>query len=114
MPTALRLADAIIVLNRNALTTLYVVPDATAQATTDASGIGLLPGTDTLDPDLSLTRQSRDDETRYFLRVEKGEDMALLPVSYAFAIDSYRASGSESVYPSNKLRYGHMQAWGTT
>ncbi len=99
---------------QDAFTTLHAVKDNTAQASTDESGIAVLPGTDTLDPDLSITTRYRDEDTRYFLRVEKDGDMALLPVAQSFIIDAYRASGSESVYPSNKERYGHMRAWGTT
>ncbi len=114
MATGAPVADAKITLYQDAFTTLHAVLDSTAQATTDASGIGVLPGTETLDPDLSITRRYRDTDSRYFLRVEKGEDMALLPIGDAFAINSYRASGSEFAYPFNKLRYGHMSAWGTT
>lgn len=85
-----------------------------ASATSDANGIALLPGTQTLDPDLMLTREYDINNPRYFVRASKGEDMAILPVSGAFEINSYRSSGSESVYPSNQVRYGHMKAWGTT
>ncbi len=98
----------------DAFTTLHTVKDLAAKAVTDAKGIAVLPGTDTLDPDLSLTQVYQDEDKRYFLRVEKDDDMALLPISQHFIIDSYRSSGSEDVYPSNKERYGHMRAWGTT
>jgi alpha-2-macroglobulin len=108
-------ANAKVSLYEDAFTTLKAMKKPAAQATTNAMGVALLPGTDTLDPDLSLTMDKyRDEDMRYFLRVEKGDDMALLPVAPSFLIDAYRSSGSESVYPSNKERYGHMRAWGTT
>ncbi len=114
MATGAPVAGAEVNLYQDAFTTLHAVKDSTARATTDARGVAVLPGTDTLDPDLSITGIYRDEDTRYFLRVRKGEDMALLPIAPSFVIDSYRSSGSESVYPSNKKRYGHMRAWGMT
>ena len=115
MASGAPVANAKVSLYEDAFTTLQAMKKPSAQATTDALGVALLPGTDTLDPDLSMTmRKYQDSDTRYFLRVEKGDDIALLPVSYSYEIDSYRTSGSESVYPSNKERYGHMRAWGTT
>lgn len=90
-------------------------PDSKAQtAVTDASGIARLPGTETLDPDLSLTLNYGIEKPSYFVRVVKDGDMALLPLSYNYLINSYRASGNEAVYPSSLERYGHMRAWGTT
>lgn len=114
MTTGEPVSGAKISLYQDAITTMGNVKDATARGTTDAQGIALLPGTDTLDPDLSLTNKWRTEDTRYLLRVEKDGDMALLPVSQSFIIDNYRATGSEMVYPSNKERYGHMRTWGTT
>ena len=99
----------------DSFTDMQAMKKSAASAMTDKDGVALLPGTDRLDPDLAMTmRTYSDHDKRYFLRVEKGEDMALLPVAQSFLIDSYRSSGSESVYPSNKERYGHMRAWGTT
>ncbi len=114
MTTGAPVANAKVSIYQDAFTRLHAVKDSTARTMTDASGIAVLPGTDTLDPDLSFTTKYREEDTRYFLRVEKGDDMALLPIAQSFAIDTYRASGSESVYPSPKYRYGHMYAWGTT
>ena len=114
MATGEPVADANVSLYQDAFTTLHTATDITARATTDASGLALLPGTDTLDPELSITTRYRDEDSRYFLRVEKGDDMALLPIAQSFTIDAYRASGSEAVYPSNQMRYGHTRAWGTT
>ncbi len=114
MATGAPVAGATVSLYKDALTTLHAVTDVTAKAETDSDGLATLPGTDTLDPDLTVTQAYGDDKTRYFLRVDKGGDMALLPVSQSYIIDNYRSSGSESVYPTNKERYGHMRSWGTT
>jgi alpha-2-macroglobulin len=114
MATGAPVSGAKVSLYKDALTTLHVVNDVTASATTDDNGLAALPGTDTLDPDLSLTQAYGDDKTRYFVRVDKGSDMALLPISQSYIIDSYRSTGSEAVYPTNRERYGHMRAWGTT
>jgi len=114
MATGQPVADANVSLYKDAFTTLHTATAFSAKATTDASGMALLPGTDTLDPDLSITNRYSDEDQRYFLRVEKDADMALLPLAQSFTIDTYRASGSESVYPYKQMRYGHMRAWGTT
>ncbi|MEJ0009707.1 MAG: MG2 domain-containing protein [Alphaproteobacteria bacterium] len=107
-------AGARVSIYRDGFYTLQAPKRVDAAATTGADGIAVLPGTETLDPDLTLTRVYDKHDTRYFVRIQKGADLALLPVSGSFEIDSYRASGSESVYPSYKERYGHMRAWGTT
>ncbi len=115
MATGAPVATAKVSLYQGAFTTLQNPKKVSAQVTTDTMGVALLPGTDTLDPDLAITARSyKDEDTHYFLRVQKGDDMALLPVTQSFMIDSWRTSGSESVYPSNKERYGHVRAWGTT
>jgi alpha-2-macroglobulin len=114
MATGAPVSGAKVSLYKDAMTTLHAATDMTATAITDHSGLATLPGTDTLDPDLTITEAYGDEKTRYFVRVDKGADMALLPISQAFIIDSYRSSGSEAVYPTNRERYGHMRAWGTT
>ena len=45
--------------------------------------------------------------------MDRGEDVALLPLTYDFAVDIWRAS-NEEIYPSNLPRNGHLRAWGTT
>lgn len=107
-------AGASVALYEDALPHLQLVKKANVEAVTNDSGVAILPGTDTLDPRLDITRRYRDEDSHLFVRVQKGDGMALLMVSPDYMIDSYRSSGSESVYPSNKQRYGHMRAWGTT
>jgi alpha-2-macroglobulin len=114
MTSGAPVAGAKVSLFKDTMATIHAVADVTSVALTDEFGLATLPGTDTLDPDLALTSAYGDDKTRYFLRVDKDGDMALLPVSQSFIIDNYRSSGSESVFPTNRERYGHMRVWGTT
>ena len=114
MATGAPVSGSTVSLYKDTFAKLHAVADKTATAMTDENGLASLPGTDVLDPDLSITRAYGEDKTQYFLRVDKGTDMALLPISQAFVIDNYRSSGSEAVSLSNMERYGHMRAWGTT
>ncbi|MBY0407022.1 MAG: hypothetical protein K2Q01_04970, partial [Rickettsiales bacterium] len=97
-----------------AFTALGLPGEMLAESVTDASGVAVLPGAETLDPALTVLEHYRDEEEHFFVRVVKGEAQALLPLTYAFNINAWRASGSYSVYPSAKERYGHMRSWGTT
>jgi hypothetical protein len=107
-------AGAKVGLFTQAFTELHKPEHYDAQAVTDEDGVAVLPGTETLDADLSVMAHYRDDETHFFVKVSKGNEMALVPLSYNFMVNNYRASGSDSVYPSNKQRYGHMHTWGMT
>ncbi|MCH2038183.1 MAG: MG2 domain-containing protein [Rickettsiales bacterium] len=83
---------------------------------TDESGIATFKGTSDLDPSLSLLgwcRQYKDDCERFFLRVDKGDAMAVMPLDRRFEINSYRVSNN-SVWASSRPRYGHIDTWGTT
>ncbi len=114
MATGAPVAGAKISLFKDTFLTLHTATDETAATVTDEYGLATLPGTATLDPDLALLNAYGEDKMRLFLRVDKDGDMALLPVSPSFAIDNYRSTGSESIYPTNRERYGHMRVWGTT
>jgi len=84
-----------------------------AEARTDASGLARLPGGETLDPSLDYRSQWGRDGERLFLKVVRGEDMALLPLDHRYAIDAGRVSNWE-VSTWGKQRNGHIRAWGTT
>jgi len=76
---------------------------------TDTSGIAHLAGISQFDPDLKLFRYWQPYKSeRYFLRVEKGKDMALLPLDNNFQITS------EGAWSQLQKVHGHTQAWGTT
>jgi hypothetical protein len=90
-------------------------PKGTPVAVTDASGIAMLPGGVSLDPDLKLrqTIYAYDNGPMLLVKVSRGEDLALVPLDYAFQVDT----GSASHYQVNerlRKRYGHVHAWGST
>ena len=79
------------------------------KGTTDASGIVHLAGIKQFDPDLNTLRNWQPDRAeRYFLRVGKGQDMALLP------LDSHFRIISRGAWSRLQKRHGHTRAWGTT
>lgn len=84
-----------------------------AQAKTDANGVALLPGYETMDPRGELLDQWNDGKPRLAVVVQKGEAMALLPTGYDFEVDLWRAS-NEKIYSTTLNRHQHMRAWGTT
>lgn len=86
--------------------------DVLASADTDKNGLAVLPGTQTLDPTLELYRSYRDDQPRLFIRVDKGDDMALLPAGNEYEVQLWNIA--TDVYNSNSTLYGHMKAWGMT
>jgi uncharacterized protein YfaS (alpha-2-macroglobulin family) len=86
--------------------------DEIATADTDETGIALLPGTDVLDPTLTYSRAYKDTDTRLFVRVEKGEDMALLPIAYDYEVQLWNVA--DDVWTNPNQKFGHMKAWGMT
>jgi uncharacterized protein YfaS (alpha-2-macroglobulin family) len=83
-------------------------------ALTDKDGLAILPGAQTLDPDQAMLNAWGDDKTRLFLRVDKGADMALLPLSHDFAIETWQAADQENLPNANRPQHGHLLAWGMT
>jgi uncharacterized protein YfaS (alpha-2-macroglobulin family) len=88
-------------------------PDRLTHGSTDAFGITVLAGTKTLDPTLGTLGNYGLKKPHLFARVQKGKDLALLPLDGPFRVDTYRASGN-TLWPDMRRRYGHMHAWGTT
>lgn len=104
--------DAKITVYKATLSSPAYPEEPLAAAKTDENGIALLPGLDTLDPDLSLNRSYRDDEQRLFVRVDKGEDMALLPIAYEYEVQLWNIA--TDLYTNTMEKFGHMKAWGMT
>ena len=75
---------------------------------TDANGLAKLPGLDSIDPDQKLINSWRADEPRWFLRIDAGEDLALLPLDHQFRAWNY------GVATYNRPKFGHIRSWGTT
>ncbi|MBI1215437.1 MAG: large extracellular alpha-helical protein [Alphaproteobacteria bacterium] len=106
-------SGADVTLYKDALSNLSAPKDPLGAAVTDENGIAMLPGTDKADPQLLLDRNWNDGQDKLFVRVQKGDDLAVMPLNYDFIIDTWRAS-NESIYPANKRKYGHIVTWGTT
>ncbi len=95
--------------------TLSQIPSSGPSADTDASGIAMLPGGATLDPDGVLRQPDYSNEGRpqLMVLVQRGQDLALLPLDYDFAVNTYVASHDKVGEDIRKV-YGHLHAWGTT
>lgn len=115
MATGAPVAGATVKVYRGRLVDLAVPKpdDIFARAVTDDNGLAILPGNEELDPDQAYARNWGDEEEKLFVRADKGEDMALMPLSYNFGINTWRIS-SENIYARSVKRYGHMMAWGAT
>lgn len=110
--------DASVSVYTDRISNLSASAQALARSTTDASGIAVLGGTRELDPQLQLLGYGcqaahPDDCPRLFVRVDHEEDFALIPLGYAFEVDSYRAS-NYTVWSQGLPEFGHLRAWGTT
>ncbi|MFO1242481.1 MAG: MG2 domain-containing protein [Rickettsiales bacterium] len=106
-------ADAKLSVYQDTLTTMGLPKPVLASSVTDTEGLASLPGTNVLDPDLVLSRSWKDDEPKLFVRVDKGKDIAIIPLNNDFSIDTWRAS-NETMFDNVELKYGHLRTWGTT
>ncbi len=87
-----------------------------AQGTTDKHGLATLAGTRTMDPQLDTFGYGwySDDVDRLFVRVDKGGDMALLPLDESRFSVSASSVSDYAVYSVPQKKYGHIKTWGTT
>lgn len=83
-----------------------------SQAMTNKDGIALLAGSEILDPENEL-RRNYAEAPELFVRVQKGEDMALLPMDHQFYAYPQGSAG-EYIPNSSKNKFGHVRSWGTT
>ncbi len=100
--------NAKVTILEGALTDLKNNKTLTNSSLTNQSGIATLEGLEKFDPELTLLNTWQHDKKRLIVRVEKDNDIAILPVSYDFDL-SY-----DTLYPYSRKAYGHMKAWGTT
>ncbi|MGQ4810509.1 hypothetical protein NKDENANG_03981 [Candidatus Entotheonellaceae bacterium PAL068K] len=108
--------DASVRIYKDALTSLSAAPEILSTSITDSQGLALLAGTATLDPELKTFGPGwyDDQASRVFVRVDKGKDLALVPLdNRRFSIRTSGVSGY-TVHEREKKIYGHMRAWGTT
>ncbi|MDR3555717.1 MAG: MG2 domain-containing protein [Syntrophobacteraceae bacterium] len=89
-------------------------PKSLAGAVTDANGLAELAGTSTIDPQLQFAEgYSQAPSQRLLVFCRKGDDMALLPFTYHFRVDSEGAN-MEYIPSSMRVKNGHIRAWGAT
>lgn len=88
-------------------------PVILTQGVTGPDGAVYMKGTEKIDSNLHYAYVYGRDRLKLFARVEKGDDMALLPLDNEFRVNTYMAS-QYTVWPSRRRQYGHMHAWGTT
>lgn len=85
-----------------------------ATAVTDSNGVAMLPGTHSLDPQLGFLQSYGRNAQHLFVRCQKGEDIALLPLNNDFQVNLYELGQSYSFYPQLQKQYGHIHTWGMT
>jgi uncharacterized protein YfaS (alpha-2-macroglobulin family) len=106
--------NAKVTLYEDSFTQLQATNTPLATAKTNQQGIALLPGTDEFDPKLDRSHDYWEQGQKgLFIRVDKNDQLAVLPISYDFLIDSVRASEG-TVGTVTLQKFGHMRAWGTT
>ena len=115
MSTGLPVAGARVVIYSAAEDDPGAEPKGAPAAMTDASGVAMLPGGSVIDPTATLRRPHYGDDSSAHLmvRVNRGSNMAFLPLTYEFQVNTYQASHYKVGSEIRKL-YGHVHAWGTT
>src|SRR5262245_25997165 len=112
--TGLPVRDVRVQLTTEQLDALREQPTVVAEAMTNADGLAVLTGTHTLDPTLQLLQTWGDpDKPHVFVRLLKGEAMAMVPLVHDFQADAY-APNRTHIRESLERRYGHIYSWGTT
>ena len=81
--------------------------DQASATKTDADGVAVLPGIESIDPSLRYTNQYGFNSKRIMLKVAKGDDFAVLPIDYQYQAWS-------KVRPQLKSKDAYFHAWGTT
>lgn len=81
---------------------------------TGKDGIANVPGFITYDPKLNRRRYGFDDE-KLMLQVKKGNEIALVPLSYEYqSYARWNADEGDYSYTSPRSKYGHIKIWGTS
>ncbi|MFK8068842.1 MAG: alpha-2-macroglobulin [Gammaproteobacteria bacterium] len=75
---------------------------------TNDQGLAEFSGLLTLDPNLELINSWEYNAAKLMIKVEKDQDIALLPATNSFTV------WGRNVYPWNRDQFGYLKAWGTT
>jgi uncharacterized protein YfaS (alpha-2-macroglobulin family) len=110
-------ADANVKIYKDRIIALSARPKSLGDGITDEFGRVQFKGTKDLDPELDLAdwceENNQDKCERLFIRVDKGDEMGLLPLERRFEINTYRVSNN-AVWERTQKKYGHIHTWGTT
>ncbi|MGB0907717.1 MAG: alpha-2-macroglobulin family protein [Maricaulaceae bacterium] len=117
LETGAPVKDAKVQIYKDSLMNLSATPERLSQAVTSEDGLASLDGREKLDPNLDLTgwcrKENQDACPRFFVRIDKDSEMALLPLEYPYEVSTYRAS-NYTVWANAEKQYGHIHSWGTT
>lgn len=89
-------------------------PTVKRDAQTDAQGVARLPGSAELDPQLIYAHSYHRNRPHLTVRVLKGNDQALVPLTGTFNVSAGGRSGEDYWYPTFQKLHGHIRAWGFT
>lgn len=114
LSTGLPVEGAKVSLFKDSYKTLNAPKNIVSTATTDKNGIAQFPGVKEISPDQDLLEGDTDTKKQlFFLRVEKANDIAILPIDNSFILNTWELTDSD-VFSSNLPRYGHIISWGMT
>lgn len=117
LATGQPVANAKVRIYKDQISQLSAQFDSLDSAITDESGLVKLKGTYDLDPNLELAgwcgSVGADNCDRLFVRVDKDNEMAVMPLENRFELSTYRAS-NDTVWSSAQIKYSHIHTWGTT
>lgn len=105
-------ADVSLSLYEDNLSAKKQLPDSIATAVTNEKGIAFFPGRKVLDPKMKINYAFDNSDKRLFIKADKGEDTALLPLDSEFEVHFFDLD--VDFYPRNQPQYGHIRTWGTT
>jgi len=128
LATGQPVANADVTVYEGTYSTLATPGAALGTARTDARGIAMLAGTRTLDPQLNQ-RPYNSERERFFVRVVKADDQALLPLDYHFETDysvyadgnvqwrdydEYDYEDDRLIRPQPRKKFHHIHSFGST
>lgn len=104
LATGQSVKDAKITWYQSVNSTLAEPEEIIATATTDAAGLAILPGTETV-------KAAEDDSSGWFISATKNDDMAWMSLNYTYKMSNYALS---DFYSWRRAKYDHIVIWGTT
>lgn len=114
MATGQPIADANVTLFKSTYSMIADLHSEKVLGKTGKDGLATLPGFVSYDPQLQDRRYGFDDE-KLMLQVKKGNDIAIVPLSYEFqSYARWNASEGDYSYSSQQEKYGHIKIWGTS